>query len=64
MSANVTARARGLLLRHRLRAGDAIQLASALLLQTRLGEPLDAFVAFDDRLLEAATAEGLAVSAS
>ena len=61
VSPEVTAGARGLLLRHRLRAGDAIQLASALLLQARLAEPLQAFVAFDARLLEAARSEGLAV---
>jgi predicted nucleic acid-binding protein len=42
-----------------LRALDAIHLASAL----TLGDELEAFVAYDDRLLSAATAHGLPVSA-
>lgn len=40
-----------------LRTSDAVHLASALL----LGPRLDAFVAYDDRLLEAARAAGLPV---
>lgn len=48
----------GLLARHPLRAGDAIQLASALVLRQRTGEPV-AFLAFDDRLNAAADREGL-----
>ncbi len=52
--------ARALLLRHRLRAGDAMQLASCLYLQREMGQPLP-FVAFDDRLTEAARHEGLTV---
>jgi uncharacterized protein len=56
----ITAAARALLLRHRLRAGDAVQLASCLYLQRELGEPIP-FVAFDDRLAEAARHEGLTV---
>ena len=47
-------------LRHPLRAGDAIQLASALLLRRELGEPVK-FVAYDNRLKAAAKAEGLVV---
>lgn len=43
--------------RHRLRAADAIHLASAI----RIREPDTAFVAFDDRLREAAAAEGFLV---
>jgi len=43
-----------------LRAGDAIQLASALLLQRELEEPVT-FAAYDERLKETAAAEGLAV---
>lgn len=56
----ITADARALLLRHRLRAGDAVQLASCLYLQRELRQPLP-FVAFDDRLAEAAHHEGLTV---
>jgi predicted nucleic acid-binding protein len=56
----IAAEARALLLRHSLRAGDAIQLASGLFLQRQLGQPVP-FVAFDRRLLEAAQAEGLTV---
>jgi predicted nucleic acid-binding protein len=57
----VTAEARSILRVHPLRAADAIQLASALVLQSRIGTPLDAFVAFDARLLAAARAEQLTV---
>ena len=56
----ITADARALLLRHRLRAGDAVQLASCLYLQREMNRPLP-FVAFDDRLGEAARHEGLTV---
>lgn len=42
---------------HRLRAADAIHLASAI----RIREPDTAFVAFDARLREAASAEGFLV---
>lgn len=55
---SITARARVLLERHTLRAGDAIQLASCLLLRDTARGPL-AFTAFDDRLSQAARAEGL-----
>jgi predicted nucleic acid-binding protein len=54
----VTARARRLLERHALRAADALQLASCLLLRDTTGGPF-AFAAFDDRLSQAARAEGL-----
>ena len=57
---DITAEARALILRHPLRAGDAIQLASCLYLQRELREPVP-FVAFDQRLLGAARAEGLSV---
>lgn len=50
--------ARALLLRHALRAGDAIQLASCLILQQALRTPVP-MVAFDGRLREAAVGEGL-----
>ena len=56
----ITADARALLVRHRLRAGDAVQLASCLYLQREMSQPLP-FVAFDDRLAEAARHEGLTV---
>jgi predicted nucleic acid-binding protein len=59
----ITADARALLLRHRLRAGDAVQLASCLYLQRELSQTLP-FVAFDDRLTEAARHEGLTVVSS
>ncbi len=54
----VTARARSLLERHPLRAGDALQLASCLLLRDSARGPV-AFAAFDDHLSQAARAEGL-----
>ena len=56
----ITADARALLLRHRLRAGDAVQLASCLYLQREMSQSLP-FVAFDGRLAEAARHEGLTV---
>jgi uncharacterized protein len=54
----VAADARALLLRHPLRASDAIQLASCQYLQRQLAEPVP-FVAFERRLAAAAHAEGL-----
>jgi len=54
----VTARARMLLQRHPLRAGDALQLASCLLLRDSTVGAV-AFAGFDDRLNQAARAEGL-----
>ena len=54
----VTSRARRLLERHPLRAGDAVQLASCLVLRDATSGPV-AFAAFDGRLNEAARAEGL-----
>jgi predicted nucleic acid-binding protein len=59
-TAEITADARALLVRHRLRAGDAVQLASCLYLQREMSQPLP-FVAFDDRLADAARHEGLTV---
>ena len=59
----ITADARAVLLRHHLRAGDAVQLASCLYLQRKMSQPLP-FVAFDDRLAEAARQEGLTVVAA
>lgn len=55
----VTARARALLERHLLRAGDALQLASCLLLRDNTPGGLS-FAGFDERLNRAAEAEKLA----
>ena len=60
LTSEVAADARALLLRHPLRASDALQLASCLYLQRHLAQPVP-FVAFDGRLTEAARAEGLTV---
>ncbi len=59
-TSEITADARALLLRHRLRSGDAVQLASCLYLQREMSQALP-FVAFDDRLGDAARHEGLTV---
>jgi predicted nucleic acid-binding protein len=60
LTPEITGDARALLFRHRLRTGDAVQLASCLYLQRELSQSLP-FVAFDDRLTEAAREEGLTV---
>jgi predicted nucleic acid-binding protein len=60
LTPEITADARALLLRHRLRAGDTVQLASCLYLQREISERLP-FVAFDARLSDAARHEGLTV---
>jgi uncharacterized protein len=60
MIPEIAADARALLLRHSLRASDAVQLGSCLYLQRQLGQPVP-FVAFDRRLVAAAQAEGLTV---
>ncbi len=57
----IAADAQALLLRHHLRAGDAVQLASCLFLQREMAQSLP-FVAFDDRLVEAARREGLTIA--
>ncbi len=56
----IAAGARVLLLRHTLRTGDAVQLASCLFLRDALGRSVE-FVGFDDRLSAAARLEGLRV---
>lgn len=61
LTASIIAIADGLLARHALRAGDSVQLASALFLKQRTGEPVR-FHAFDVRLNVAATQEGLDVA--
>jgi hypothetical protein len=61
LSTPIVLEARALLVRHPLRAGEAFQLASALLLRRELREPVT-FAAYDDRLRAAARVEGLAVA--
>jgi len=61
MTPEVVSTARQLLVRHPLRTGDAVQLASALVLSAAIG-PLDAFVAHDARLTAAASSEGMTVA--
>jgi hypothetical protein len=56
----VAARAERCVLVHSIRAGDAGQLAAALLLGERLGQSIP-FVTFDRRLADAARREGLEV---
>ena len=58
LTAELSADAQTLLVRHDLRSGDAVQLASCLYLQRETGERIS-FAAFDDRLATAAHAEGL-----
>ncbi|HUP23399.1 MAG TPA: type II toxin-antitoxin system VapC family toxin [Thermoanaerobaculia bacterium] len=59
---DVTRESIQLLRRHPLRAGDAVQLASCVVLARELGTELR-FVAFDDSLSRAARSEGLTVIA-
>ncbi len=58
LTAPVVDLAAGLLARHSLRAGDAVQLACGLELKQRLSYAVG-FVGFDDRLTVAARLEGL-----
>ena len=58
LTPELAADAQALVLRHALRSGDAVQLASCLYLQRETGERLS-FAAFDDRLNNAARTEGL-----
>ena len=60
LTADVIDLALGILARHTLRTGDAVQLASAMELGNRLDYPVG-FSAFDKRLLEAARKEGIPV---
>lgn len=60
VTAEVVDAALGLLVRHPLRTGDAIQLASCLELRQRLKYPMS-FAALDRKLCDAARAEGLDV---
>lgn len=61
LSAEVSGSAVELLTRHSLRSGDAIQLAARLHLAGRSGASIG-FVAYDTRLREAATREGLTLA--
>jgi len=63
LTSELIAVADGLLARHVLRAGDSIQLASALVLRQRTGQPVT-FYGFDSRLNAAAIQEGLVVEAA
>ena len=58
LTAELTADAQSLLVRHSLRSGDAVQLASCWYQQRETGERVP-FAVFDDRLATAAHAEGL-----
>lgn len=60
LDAGTCAIAQALLARHALRAGDAIQLASAIRLSLASERDVE-FVGFDSRLADAARAEGLTV---
>jgi uncharacterized protein len=59
-TAEVVALARTLLLRHPLRAGDALQLASCQYLRRELSDNMP-MVVFDERLVDAAVATGIPV---
>lgn len=58
VTSGITKKAQELALRHPLRAGDAIQLASCIHLHERLRGGVR-FLAFDRRLRDAAVAEGV-----
>jgi predicted nucleic acid-binding protein len=60
VNADVTASARSLLLRHALRTGDAVQLASCMYLQSHLRDAVP-LVAFDRSMVEVWRAEGFRV---
>lgn len=59
----VIAASDSLFTRHPLRAGDCVQLASALVLKQRTGQPI-MFHGFDQRLNTAAVSEGLVIAAT
>lgn len=58
LTAELVGNAQSLSVRHGLRSGDAVQLASCLYLQRETGQRIP-FAAFDDRLNTAASSEGL-----
>jgi uncharacterized protein len=61
LTPDVMATARRLLMQHQLRAGGAVQLSAAPVVQVGLAEALEEFVAYDHRILSVANAEQLAV---
>ena len=61
LTGELARRAVGLLAAHPIRAGDAIQLASALVARDRIGSIIGRFVAYDSRLLAAARLEGFLI---
>ena len=61
LSPNISTLTVDLLVRHHLRAGDAVQMASCLYLQQELGHPVQ-FVAYDARLTTAARQEKLTIA--
>ncbi|MET0163892.1 MAG: type II toxin-antitoxin system VapC family toxin [Vicinamibacterales bacterium] len=61
LTAELSTDAQALLLRHPLRSGDTVQLASCLYLQRETGERIS-FAACDERLNNAARAEGLTLT--
>lgn len=60
VTGDVIALTDGLFARHPLRAGDCVQLASAVLLKLRTGQSVT-FRGFDERLIAAAAQEGLLI---
>lgn len=58
LTTELATEAQSLLVRHGLRTGDAIQLASCMYLQRETGQRIP-FAAFDARLNDAARSEGL-----
>jgi uncharacterized protein len=63
LTPNLLFDAQELVLRHPLRSGDAVHLASCLYLKRETGQRIS-FAAFDDRLNAAARAEGLTLALS
>jgi predicted nucleic acid-binding protein len=63
LAPEISALAIRLLLRHGLRASDAVQLASSAYLQRKVGRTVE-LVAFDRRLVAAAAREGLTPASS
>lgn len=61
LTSEIARRGIGLLEAHRIRAGDAIQLASALAAHDHATSDFSRFVAYDARLLAAARTEGLPI---
>jgi predicted nucleic acid-binding protein len=61
LTESVVSHAAELLRRHPLRDRDAVQLASGLAARAITGKDFGRFVAYDERLLTAARAEGLPI---